>query len=52
MTDSDRREFQDYLRTCTDAQVQGCYDKERAAGRRVQMQICRDEAEARGLALS
>jgi predicted Ser/Thr protein kinase len=33
MTNQDRSEFQDYLQACTDDQVWGVYEKERAAGR-------------------
>lgn len=33
MTDQERKEFARYLRNCTDQQVVGVWEKERAAGR-------------------
>lgn len=43
----DIREFASYLRACTDAQVQGVYDKEKAAGREVYTALARAEASRR-----
>jgi hypothetical protein len=41
------REFTAYLRNCTDAQVRGVYEKERAAGREPYVQLAFDESERR-----
>ena len=51
MTDDDRDDFKGYLRGCTDAQVQGVYEKERDAGRTDYRRLAEDEAERRGLEL-
>lgn len=51
MTGRDIREFNGYLRACTDNQVQGCYEKERKAGREDYMALVEAEAERRGLIL-
>ena len=51
MTASEMREFSAYLRNCTDAQVQGCHDKEHAAGRSDYEELCLMEAERRGITL-
>lgn len=47
----DRREFRGYLKSCSDRQVQGVYDKERAAGRDEYAELAIAEAERRGIAL-
>lgn len=49
MTAQDRREFEGYLRACTDAQVRGVWDKERAAGRADYVRLAASEAKRRGL---
>lgn len=49
MTKQDRREFQAYLRACTDAQVWGVLEKEELAGREDYVELARNEAERRGL---
>lgn len=51
MTAQDRKEFKSYLRSCTDKQVQGVYDKERAAGRSTYAEMAQDEAERREIQL-
>jgi len=51
MNAKDMREFRDYLKNCTDAQVQGVYDKERAAGRDDYAELAVAEAERRGIDL-
>ena len=51
MTSRDRREFQLYLRNCTDRQVQGVYDKEKEAGRSEYAELAQEEAANRGIAL-
>ena len=48
LTAQDIREFRGYLRTCTDAQVQGVYDKEANAGRLAYAELAIAEAEKRG----
>lgn len=45
---SDKAEFNAYLRACTDAQVGGVYQKERAANRRGFAQLAAEEAQRRG----
>lgn len=52
MTEQERNEFRGYLKNCTDAQVQGVYDKEKGAGRREEMGLAVAEAERRGIQLS
>jgi len=47
----DIREFTAYLRNCTDAQVRGVYEKEKAAGRDAYMALAEAEADRRGLFL-
>lgn len=49
MSNKDKSEFIAYLRACTDRQVQGVYDKERAAGRKAYAQLAADEATRRGI---
>ena len=51
-TDKDRHEFRQYLRQCTNAQVQGVYEKELAAGRHEYAELAESEAILRGLYLS
>lgn len=49
-TDEDMfREFCQYLRNCTNAQVIGCYEKEKEAGRNINAIAARLEAEKRGI---
>ena len=47
----DKKEFTGYLRACTDRQVQGVYDKESQAARRVYARLAEAEATKRGIAL-
>lgn len=47
MTTQDREEFKQYLRQCTDRQVEGVLEKENAAGRDDYASLARDEAERR-----
>lgn len=49
MTDKDRTEFMLYLGQCTDQQVLGVLDKERAARRYDYEQLAWVEAQLRGL---
>lgn len=51
MNAKDLREFRAYLKQCTDKQVQGVYDKEKEAGREVEMELAVAEAERRGIEL-
>ena len=51
MTKDERDEFRSYLRNCSDNQVQGVYDKEKAAGRKEEMRLAVEEAERRGIYL-
>lgn len=51
MTAQDMREFRDYLKQCSDAQVQGVYNKEAIAGRDDYAELAVAEAERRGLEL-
>jgi hypothetical protein len=46
---TDIREFCTFLRGCTDAQVRGVYDKEKAAGREEYVALAEEEAIRRGL---
>jgi len=57
-TDQQLNDFRGYLVNCTDAQVQGCYDKEKAAyaeqndpGRLEYAQLAVIEADRRGITL-
>ncbi len=50
MTQKDRKEFIQYLKNCTDKQVQGVYDKEKQAGRTGYASLAMAELQARGLA--
>jgi hypothetical protein len=50
MSAQDRREFKDYLRNCTNNQVQGVLDKEKSAGRADYAELAENELERRGLA--
>jgi hypothetical protein len=47
----DQREFEAYLRGCTNRQVQGVYDKEQQAGRQDYALLARLEAAKRNLRL-
>lgn len=51
MTSKDKANFQAYLEACTDRQVQGVYEKERAAGRRGYANLAKVEAARRGIPL-
>jgi hypothetical protein len=51
MTAQDMKEFRSYLKVCTDAQVQGVYDKETEAGREDYAELAVAEAEMRQLDL-
>lgn len=51
MTSQEKASFESYLRSCTDTQVQGVYDKEKAAGREDEMELALAEADRRGLDL-
>ena len=51
MTEADREDFRGYLRNITDAQVRGCYEKEKAANRKGYVKLCHEEAERRGISL-
>lgn len=48
---ADIADFSAYLKNCTDRQVQGVYDKEMAAGRRIYAQLAVADAERRGITL-
>lgn len=50
MTEKDRREFKEYLHNCTDRQVYGVLEKEKAAGRQEYAELAQNELERRGLA--
>lgn len=52
MTTQERQNFKAYLRNCTNNQVQGVYDKEKAAGREEEMELAVDEADRRGIPLN
>lgn len=49
VTGDDIAEFAGYLRTCTDRQVQGVYDKEHRAGRSAYAELAVMEARRRGI---
>jgi hypothetical protein len=49
ITAKDIREFNSYLRACSDAQVRGVYEKEKQAGRHEYMTLAEMEAQRRGL---
>jgi hypothetical protein len=51
MNAQDMREFRDYLKACTDRQVQGVYDNEFTAGRDDYAELAIAEAEHRGIEL-
>jgi hypothetical protein len=51
VTQRDKDDFAGYLRNCTDRQVQGVYDKERAANRRAYANLAVAEASRRGIQL-
>lgn len=50
MTEKDRVEFKAYLRACTDRQVYGVLEKEKAARRKDYAELAQNELERRGLA--
>ena len=49
MTSKDRKEFNEYLRNCTDRQVYGVLEKEKSAGRQDYAELAEAELERRGL---
>lgn len=49
VTEQDKREFAQYLRQCTDAQVLGVLENERAARRRAYTRLAELEAARRNL---
>ena len=49
MKNRDRLDFTRYLALCTDAQVRGVWEKEKAARRHDYARLATDEAEARGI---
>ncbi|GBG14303.1 short-chain dehydrogenase [Novimethylophilus kurashikiensis] len=49
MTAKDRQEFKDYLKACTDRQVYGVLEKEKAANRQDYADLAQDELERRNL---
>lgn len=51
MKTRDRDQFVSYLQACTDSQVRGVYEKEKAAGRRGYMDLAKDEAMRRKIDL-
>jgi hypothetical protein len=51
ITAKDIREFNLYLKNCTDNQVRGVYEKERDAGRDEYAELAKAEAEKRGISL-
>lgn len=51
MTKADQADFTQYLKGCTDNQVRGVYEKEKAAGRDEYAELAKHEAELRGISL-
>lgn len=51
LTTREKDDFAGYLRNCTDNQVRGCYEKERSAGRTAYVNLCKAEANRRGIEL-
>lgn len=49
MSEQDKEEFLLYLAACTDNQVLGVLEKERAAGRGEFVELAKEEATKRGL---
>lgn len=49
MNASDMKDFNGYLRNCTDSQVRGVYEKEKAAGREDYAELAKMEADRRGI---
>lgn len=49
ITAQDMREFNAYLRGCTDRQVRGVYEKESGAGREEYAELAAAEMHARGV---
>ena len=52
MTAEERKNFILYLRACSNAQLQGVYDKEKAARRGEEVQLTLEEANRRGVVLA
>jgi len=48
---SQQREFESYLEQMSDRQLQGVYDREKSAGRKTEMLLCRLEAAKRSIRL-
>lgn len=51
MNQDDRDDFVQYLKACTDNQVRGVFEKEKAAGRDDYAELAKHEAELRGISL-
>lgn len=51
ITANDIRDFNSYLRQCTNSQVHGVYEKERDANREEYMALAEQEATRRGIEL-
>lgn len=51
LSEQQAREYRQYLRGCTDAQVQGCYDKEKYHGHSQEVALVEADAARRGLDL-
>ena len=51
MDADDMKDFNGYLRACTNRQIQGVFDKERKAGREDYAELARTEARVRGITL-
>jgi hypothetical protein len=49
MTNRDEEEFRGYLRNCTDAQVQGVWEKEVRANRKAYAELAKDEGYRRNI---
>lgn len=49
MNKTDREDFKQYLRQCTDLQVRGVLEKETKAGRDDYAELAQNELERRGL---
>lgn len=51
MTRKERSDFLSYLHNCTDAQVQGVWEKEHRGGRRTEQRLAEAEAKRRGFSI-
>lgn len=51
MSKKEKDDFKLYLRQLTDRQVQGCYDKEKSAGREEYAELAEDESFRRSIVL-